>query len=532
MQPRTTAAPPTEGEQHSLRRWVRLGAGVILLVNLGVGFFARQQQHAIIEYAMNVYDTAFISTNYIHLAQMAFQHYVDERLNAAPRAELQETLGNVLDNLDVAIERADSTHSRDMANAVRRAIAALGDGNLSAADLKPQLTDIQQQLEKLASHASAVGLQARDDIEGFSAKSDTLLLTSFVISITLVIAALILVERLLSQAEAARRTAAARKDAEMAATAARAAAEREKELAAKSKADRMSKALESFMRQMMEPTEKLHVAAQDLNSSAKSLRDMAQQASSQSLTVAAASEQATAMVQSAAHTSEEIAQTIADVRAHAVESTRLATGAVQEVLKTNATIDDLAAVAKEISEVTDLITRIAGQTNLLALNATIEAARAGDAGRGFAVVAQEVKTLASQTAKATDDIGRHVQAIQNATHRSVEAIQGVSQKMSDLQAFSTKIAAAVEQQAVATQEIAGNLTSAAGSVDDVNGAIGKVEVVGTRTAQAAELLSSASVSVNDQAKRIHEQVKAFTEEIQAIQIDAVAEDGLRKRISA
>jgi methyl-accepting chemotaxis protein len=178
-----------------------------------------------------------------------------------------------------------------------------------------------------------------------------------------------------------------------------------------------------------------------------------------------------------------------------------------------------------------LINRIAGQTNLLALNATIEAARAGDAGRGFAVVAQEVKTLASQTAKATDDIGRHVQAIQNATHRSVGAIQGMSQKMSDLQAFSTRIAAAVEQQAVAAQEIAGNLTSAAGSVDDVNGAISKVEVVGNRTAQAAELLSSASVSVNDQAKRIHEQVKAFTEEIQDIQTDAVADDARRKRIS-
>jgi methyl-accepting chemotaxis protein len=530
MQPRT-AVTPTEGEQHSLRRWVRLGAVVILLVNIGVGFFARQQQRAIIEYAMNVYDTAFISTNYIHLAQMAFQHYADERLNAAPPEELQNTLGKVLDNLDVAIERADSTHSRDMATAVRRTIAALAERNQNADELKSQLPDIAQQLEQLASHASAIGLQARDDIEGFSSKSDTLLLTSFVISMALVIAALILVERLISQAETARRAAAARKDAEIAATAARADAEREKELAAKSKADRMSKALDSFMRRMMEPTEKLHVASRELSSSAEGLRDMAQQASSQSLTVAAASEQATAMVQSAAHTSEEIAQTIADVRAHAVESTRLATGAVEEVLKTNATIDDLAAVAKEISEVTDLITRIAGQTNLLALNATIEAARAGDAGRGFAVVAQEVKTLASQTAKATDDIGRHVQAIQDATHRSVEAIQGVSQKMSDLQAFSTRIAVAVEQQAVATHEIANNLTSAAGSVDDVNGAISKVEVVGSRTAQAAELLSSASVSVNDQAQRIHEQVKAFTEEIQAIQIEGMT-DGHRKRISA
>jgi methyl-accepting chemotaxis protein len=128
---------------------------------------------------------------------------------------------------------------------------------------------------------------------------------------------------------------------------------------------------------------------------------MAQQAKSQSVTAAAASEQAAAMVQSAAIAGEQQAQTIAEIEAHAIESSRLAAGAVNEMNRTNSTIDELAVVTKEISEVTELINKIAGQTNLLALNATIGASPAGESGRGFAVVAQEVKTLAGQTAKVT-----------------------------------------------------------------------------------------------------------------------------------
>ena len=174
------------------------------------------------------------------------------------------------------------------------------------------------------------------------------------------------------------------------------------------------------------------------------------------------------------------------------------------------------------SEVTDLISRIAGQTNLLALNATIEAARAGEAGRGFAVVAQEVKTLAGQTATATQNISRRIEAIQSVTQRSVEAIQGISATIRDLERFSVRIVSAVEQQTQAAQKIASNLTSASASVCNVNGAIGKVESVGNRTAQAAEMLNSASVSVTDQAKRIHDQVKAFTEQIRSIQTQSAA----------
>ena len=513
------------GDRSSFRRQIRAGAVALLIVNLAIGLFARHQQHAISDYAVNVYDTAFVSTNYIHLAQVAFQHYVDERLSATTpeeRSRAGAVLENVLDNLDVAIERADSPQSRDIAKAVRANIAALAGAEIDAAGLKSRLNTIQENLERLGSRASAVGLKARDDIEGFSSQSDILLAISVGSSIVMILVGLMLLERLISQARAARQQAEQR-DAEIAAAAEQRAALREKELAAKSmQADRMRELLDRFMREMQEPTEKLHVAAKDLNASAESFSEMARQAKTQSVTVAAASQETAAMVQSAAAAGEQLARTIAEVEANATESSRLAAGAVNEVVQTNSTIDELAALAEEISQVTDLINRIAGQTNLLALNATIEAARAGEAGRGFAVVAQEVKTLAGQTANATNDISKRIDAIQAATHRSVAAIQGVSQTIRDLDRFSIRTVAAVAQQMEAAQEIASSLTSASANVVDVNGAIGKVESVGNRTAQAAEMLSSASVSVTDQAKRIHAQVRAFTEDIRAIQAQSAA----------
>jgi methyl-accepting chemotaxis protein len=518
--PRVPAASLAGRNHDSFRRRIRAGAIGLLILNVAVGLFARQQQHAIIDYALNIYDTTFISTNYIHLAQVSLQHYVDERLSSAPPddgAKPGEDLQNVLDNLDVAIERSDSPASRAMAKEIRQRIAALGDGAIGAGELKSRLTGIQQDLESLGSRASTIGLQARDRIEGFFSRSDSLLSASIGTVILMVLVALLLLERLISQAQAAQRDAE-RRDAEIAAAARRQSALRERELAAKSQqADRMSKVLDGFMRDMMEPTGKLHVAAQDLNSNAGSLSEMAQQAKTQSVTVTAASEQTAIMVQSAAVAGEQLARTIAEVEAHAVESSRLAAGAVTEMTRTNSTIDELAVVTKEISEVTELISRIAAQTNLLALNATIEASRAGEAGRGFAVVAQEVKTLAGQTANATRDISKRIGAIQNVTHRSVEAIQGISQTVQELNRFSSRIASAVEQQAKGAQEIAGSLASVSANVRDANGAITKVESVGNRTAQAAEMLSSASVSVTKQAKKIHEQVTAFTQDIRAIQ---------------
>jgi methyl-accepting chemotaxis protein len=133
-----------------------------------------------------------------------------------------------------------------------------------------------------------------------------------------------------------------------------------------------------------------------------------------------------------------------------------------------------------------------------------------------------VKSLAGQTTKATQDISRRIEAIQRATHRSVETIQAISQTIRDLDRFSMRIASAVEQQTQSAHEIANHLSSASANVGNVNEAISQVESVGNRTAQAAEMLTSASISVTDQAKQIHEKVRAFTQEIRAIQEQSAA----------
>jgi hypothetical protein len=163
-----------DGDYIAFRRQIRLGAISLLIVNLVVGLFARQQHHALFNYAINVYDTAFISTNYTHLAQVSFQHYVDERLSATTpeeKAKAAAGLGNVLDNLDVAIERSYSPSSRDLAKEIKTKIAELAGGEPYTTELKPELTNLQRQLERFGSQASAFALEARDDIEGFSSKS-------------------------------------------------------------------------------------------------------------------------------------------------------------------------------------------------------------------------------------------------------------------------------------------------------------------------------------------------------------------------
>lgn len=315
-----------------------------------------------------------------------------------------------------------------------------------------------------------------------------------------------------AQAQDAHRTAEA-----AAAELKRAAAMREETLAATTvRADRMSDLLDRFQREIAESTEILHSAAQNLQSQADGLDKTAAHANAQSMTAAAASAETANQVQSAAAAGEELAITIAEVGSNAARSSDLAAGAVGEAAKTSATIDDLAAVAREIGKVTELINAIAGQTNLLALNATIEAARAGEAGRGFSVVAQEVKALAGQTAKATQEIGQRIAAMQIATGRSVEAIQGISATIRELNQFSARIAEAMEQQSDAAREIADNVNAAAGSVDQIGGSIIQIENVADQAARSATKLSEAATGVTKQTRWIRERAKVLTEEIRAI----------------
>lgn len=282
------------------------------------------------------------------------------------------------------------------------------------------------------------------------------------------------------------------------------------------RADQTADLLQRFEREMAESIEALHSAAAELHVNSDRLGGAAARATAQTVSVGSTTDETAHMVKLVAYAGDELARTISDVGGNAAQSSQLASLAVTEAEQTNATMDDLVSVAKEIGNVTQMISAIAEQTNLLALNATIEAARAGEAGRGFAVVAQEVKALAGQTGKATQDIASRIEAMQSTTSRSVAAIQGISQRIRDLNQFSARIAAAVEQQAASAHDIAGNVNAAAAGVQRVSSSIGDIKAIAGETAQAVDSLSAAASEIASQIGTIRQRVRLFTADIQAL----------------
>lgn len=219
--------------------------------------------------------------------------------------------------------------------------------------------------------------------------------------------------------------------------------------------------------------------------------------SRRSVEIAAASEQASANVQTVASASQELSNSIQEISRQVASSSQIANGAVREADQTNATVAGLVDAAQRIGEVVQLINSIASQTNLLALNATIEAARAGEAGKGFAVVASEVKNLANQTAKATEEISGQISAMQDAAKASADAIKGVGSTIGQINQIVGSIAAAIEEQAAATQEITRNVHEAAEGnqavariVNDVTTGAGETGSIASQTLDAAGLLHS------------------------------------------
>jgi methyl-accepting chemotaxis protein len=256
-------------------------------------------------------------------------------------------------------------------------------------------------------------------------------------------------------------------------------------------------------------------AATELEQTAQAMSSTAEQASGQATAVATASNQASANVQTVATAAEELSASISEIGRQVDQSAKIARSAVEEAESTNETVKGLAEAASKIGEVVDLINDIAGQTNLLALNATIEAARAGEAGKGFAVVAQEVKNLANQTAKATEEISSQIGAVQEETNGAVTAIENIKQIISEISDISTTIASAVEEQGVSTQEIARNVQQAAQGTQEVNSNIGGVTEAAGQTGTAATQVLSSSGELARQAEMIRGQVDRFLSDVKA-----------------
>ncbi|MBF0305358.1 MAG: HAMP domain-containing protein [Alphaproteobacteria bacterium] len=254
-------------------------------------------------------------------------------------------------------------------------------------------------------------------------------------------------------------------------------------------------------------------AATQLQSTASSMTATAEETSRQATAVAAAAEQASSNVQTVASAAEELSSSISEISRQVATAARIAGQAVDEARRTDAMVQGLADAASKIGDVVNLINDIASQTNLLALNATIEAARAGDAGKGFAVVANEVKSLANQTAKATDEIGAQITAVQGATRQAVEAIQNIGRTIGDISEINTTIASAVEEQGAATQEIARNVQQASSGTQEVTSNISGVTQAAGETGHAASDVLNASNELGRQASILRNFVQKFLEDV-------------------
>jgi methyl-accepting chemotaxis protein len=256
-------------------------------------------------------------------------------------------------------------------------------------------------------------------------------------------------------------------------------------------------------------------AAGHMTRTANTMTSIAEKTADRSTVVAAASNEASANVQTVAAAAEELAKSIAEISQQVAQSTRVAAEATKRAERTNVSIQGLVGAAHKVGEVVQLINDIASQTNLLALNATIEAARAGDAGRGFAVVASEVKSLATQTAMATDDIGAQISGIQESTKQAVAAIMEIAGVISQINQISSSVAAAIEEQGRATQEIARNATEAAkGTTESSANISGVMEAAGDTGTAANEVLDAAK-EVAALSENLHAQVDSFLKQIRA-----------------
>jgi methyl-accepting chemotaxis protein len=214
-------------------------------------------------------------------------------------------------------------------------------------------------------------------------------------------------------------------------------------------------------------------------------------------------------VSSVATASEQLLESIEEINRQVVESTSVVQRAVAETQESSAGIARLSAAARRVGDVVDLISRIAAQTNLLALNATIEAARAGEAGRGFAVVAQEVKTLATQTARATQDIAEQIAEMQAATNLSVGAIDAIKQKIGEVEHISSMIASAVHEQGASTHEIARNVRSAASGANAMNTHVENVADAVAVTGDSVEAVVSLAYELDQLASRLRNTASDF-----------------------
>jgi len=280
--------------------------------------------------------------------------------------------------------------------------------------------------------------------------------------------------------------------------------------------DKIAAAITNFNGEVSASLDVVARAAGSLQATANGLAANAEETTRQSTAVAAASEESSSNVQTVAAATEELSSSVREIGRQVDQSTRIAGQAVAQAQQSRTVMDGLAMTAQKIGDVVSLIADIASQTNLLALNATIEAARAGEAGKGFAVVAAEVKSLASQTARATEEIGRQIGEVQMATQKSVGAITEIGDTIEAMNTISIAVAAAVEEQEAAIAEISRNVQEAAKGTQEVSGNIAGVSTAAAETGTSSTLVLAAADELSRQSATLRGQVDGFFATIQVV----------------
>ena len=285
--------------------------------------------------------------------------------------------------------------------------------------------------------------------------------------------------------------------------------------AAEAKATAMAELAESFEIKVGHLVEVLSSAATELEATAQSMSATAAETGEQSALVTTAIGETASNVETVAAATEQLSASIQEIGRQVVQSAGIASRAVDDARRTDATVQALSDGARKVGEVVGLIHQIAAQTNLLALNATIEAARAGEAGKGFAVVASEVKSLATQTARATEEITGQISRMQDTTAEAVAAIRAIGAVIGEFSGIAAAVAAAVEQQRAATAEIARNIQDAARSTQEVSTSVASVQQAAAETGAAASDVLGAASGLSRNAEQLNSEVEAFLVGIRA-----------------